>query len=97
MDRTEKTILLMTILGLCLILWLSLMTTGCQTPYADYQNISTFNSTLLTFSTNACYSSLKHMQSKAGYHPKKQHFTHTQSSTSLIWWSVGVQKMRENI
>lgn len=36
MDRIEKTILLLTILGICLILWLSLMTTGCQTPYTDY-------------------------------------------------------------
>ena len=36
MDRTEKAIILLTILGLCLILWLSLLTTGCQTPYADY-------------------------------------------------------------
>ena len=52
MDRTEKTILLMTILGLCLILWLSLMTTGCQTPYAYYQNISTFNWVCPDFVTN---------------------------------------------
>lgn len=36
MDRTEQTIILLTIIGLCLILWLSLMTTGCQTPYTDY-------------------------------------------------------------
>lgn len=36
MDLTEKTIIIFTILGFFLILWLALMTTGCQTPYRDY-------------------------------------------------------------
>lgn len=36
MDLTEKTIIIITILGLSLFLYLCLMTTGCQTPYSDY-------------------------------------------------------------